>query len=45
MVKQMTEGEYSTDGKINIGSDIIDLKNLSSGHFDDNSEIVVYWVK
>lgn len=46
MVKQMTEGEYSTDGKkINIGSDIIDLKNLSSGHFDDNSEIVVYWHK
>jgi len=42
----MTEGEYSTDEvNITIGDDTVELKKLSSGHFNDNEEIVVYWKK
>ena len=41
-----TGGKYSTNEKqFNIDGNMISLKELSSGFFDDNHEVVVYWKK
>ena len=43
MVKQMAEGNFECDGeKILIDNSSHELKDLGSGYFDDNHEIVVY---
>ena len=45
-VKQQAEGEFQYDqNKLFIGNNEIVLKDLSSGHFDDNDEVVVFWKK
>lgn len=44
MVKQMQEGEFETNGSfISIGSDQVQLTDLSSGDFSENHEVVVFW--